>query len=137
MGKVRHKDGGGDGGGGGGGGGGAGGSGSGSGREAEGHTSPGGRFWPAPQWEAGELPTPKPTDRHDNLRPTSGLEIQLAKHIVATKERELLEEGAPTMQTDVPAVDLPSVVEQMRRERERFRARDGMGSYQELARYEG
>ena len=39
------------------------------------------------------------------------------------------------MKTDVPAVDLPNVVEQMRRERERFRARDGMGSYQELARY--
>ena len=35
----------------------------------------------------------------------------------------------------MPAVDLPNVVEQMRRERERFRARDGMGSYQELARY--
>jgi hypothetical protein len=59
--------------------GGGGGSGSGSGREAEGHTSPGGRFWPAPQWEAGELPTPQPTDRHDTLRPLSGLEIQLAK----------------------------------------------------------
>ena len=66
-------------GGGSGGGGGGGGSGSGSAREAEGHTSPGGRFWPAPQWDAGELPTPKPTDRHDNLRPTSGLEIELAK----------------------------------------------------------
>ena len=70
---------GGGGGGGSGGGGGGGGSGSGSAREAEGHTSPGGRFWPAPQWDAGELPTPKPTDRHDNLRPTSGLEIELAK----------------------------------------------------------
>ena len=63
------------------------------------------------------MPTPKPTDRHDNLRPLSGIEIQIAKHIVATKEAELLEEGTPTQKTDVPAVDLPNVVAQMRKER--------------------
>ena len=54
---------------------------------------------------------------------------------VDTKHAELLEEGAPTQKTVVPAVDLPNVVEQMRKERERFRERNGMGSYQELARY--
>ena len=36
---------------------------------------------------------------------------------VDTKHAELLEEGAPTQKTDVPAVDLPNVVEQMRKER--------------------
>ena len=60
---------------------------------------------------------------------------RFGQHIVLTKRPELLEEGAPTQKTDVPAVDLPNVVEQMRKERDLFRLRDGMGSYQELARY--
>ena len=35
------------------------------------------------QREAGELPAPKAADRHDHLRPTSELEIALARHIAS------------------------------------------------------
>mmetsp|Transcript_20773 Transcript_20773/g.42524 ORF Transcript_20773/g.42524 Transcript_20773/m.42524 type:complete len:266 (-) Transcript_20773:23-820(-) len=101
----------------------------GSAREAEGQAT-------APQWDAGELPTPKATDRLDHLRPaTVHLEIELAKKIAVKHEAELREEGAPTQKTMVPTIDLPNVMDQMRKERELFRQRQGFGSYQELARY--
>jgi hypothetical protein len=83
-----------------------------------------------------DLPEPKMPDRHDHLRTTSALEIQLAKKIVEQKREQLLQEGAPTAKPHVPSVDLPKVIQQMSDERERYRSRAHvMGTYVDLARY--
>ena len=87
-----------------------------------------------------EEPWKRPPDREDAARPTLELEAQLAKKIASELVEKKVEINSEKLREPVPNVDLPSVVDQMQGERDRFFGQphfDGSdtGTYHRLARY--
>ena len=75
--------------------------------------------------------------RNDANRPTAEIEIKMAEEIAQTLVAQKIDSTSTPLQTDIPNVDLPNVVEQMRTERMLFieRGEAGIATYHDLTRY--
>lgn len=70
-------------------------------------------------------------------RPTAEIEIKMAEEIAQTLVEQNIDSASTPLQTGIPNVDLPNVVEQMRAERKLFikLAERGDANYHDLTRY--